>query len=66
MIFAFDRLKLVLEPSGATALAAVMFRKGAEPNQRVGVILSGGNVGLQRFRDLTAPTAASGSAASPA
>jgi threonine dehydratase len=57
MIFAFDRLKLVLEPSGATALAAVMFRQGAERNQRVGVILSGGNVGLQRFRDLTAPTA---------
>jgi threonine dehydratase len=58
MIFAFDRLKIVLEPSGATALAAVMFRKGAAPGQRVGVILSGGNVGLQRFRDLTAPKAA--------
>ncbi len=57
MIFAFDRLKIVLEPSGATALAAVMFRRGAEPGQRVGVILSGGNVGLQRFRDLTAPKA---------
>lgn len=53
MIFAFDYLKIVLEPSGATSLAAVMFRPIA--GERVGVILSGGNVGLQRFRELTAP-----------
>lgn len=55
MAFAFDRLKIVLEPSGATALASVMFRRPPEAGQQVGVILSGGNVGLQRFRDLTSP-----------
>lgn len=55
MSFAFDRLKITLEPSGATALASVMFRGPQTPGQRVGVILSGGNVGLARFRELTAP-----------
>lgn len=55
MSFAFDRLKITLEPSGATALASVMFRGPQGPGQRVGVILSGGNVGLARFRELTAP-----------
>jgi threonine dehydratase len=52
MRLAFDRLKLVLEPSGAAGLAAVLARKASAP--RVGVILSGGNVGVERFRELTA------------
>lgn len=52
MAFAFDRLKIVLEPSGATALASVMFGERPEPGSRVGVILSGGNVGLVRFLQL--------------
>jgi threonine dehydratase len=45
MRFAFERLKLVVEPSGAAPLAAVM--TGAidyEPGARIGMILSGGNV----------------------
>ena len=54
MAFAFDRLKIVLEPSGATGLASVMFGIRPAANSRVGVILSGGNVGLKRFRELTA------------
>src|SRR5690554_4881904 len=54
LAFAFDHLKIVLEPSGASALASVMFRPPAAAGARVGVILSGGNVGLERFRDLTA------------
>ncbi len=54
MAFAFDRLKIVLEPSGANGLASVMFGMPAEPGSRIGVILSGGNVGLERFRELTA------------
>lgn len=57
MSFAFDRLKITLEPSGASALASVMFHGPQQPEQRVGVILSGGNVGLARFRELTAPRA---------
>jgi len=55
MSFAFDRLKIVLEPSGATGLASVMFGQRPEPGSRVGVILSGGNVGLARFGELMAP-----------
>ncbi len=55
MRFAFERCKLVLEPSGASALGALLAGRvplaGAE---RVGVILSGGNVDLERFADLTA------------
>jgi len=44
MKFAVNRLKLVLEPTGATAMAAVM--KGLIPSnlKRVGVVLCGGNV----------------------
>ncbi len=52
MAFAFDRLKIVLEPSGATGLASVMFGERPTPGSRVGVILSGGNVGLARFLQL--------------
>ncbi len=57
MAFAFDRLKIVLEPSGATGLASVMFGQRPESGSRVGVILSGGNVGLKRFLELMAPLA---------
>lgn len=53
MRFAFDRLKLVLEPSGAAALAALLSGRIATQG-RVGAILSGGNVGVERFRQLTA------------
>ncbi|WP_432564675.1 pyridoxal-phosphate dependent enzyme [Kineococcus sp. SYSU DK003] len=55
LVYAFDVLKVVLEPSGACALAAVLFGKGFAPGQRVGAILSGGNVGVARFRELTGP-----------
>ncbi|MCC6270997.1 MAG: pyridoxal-phosphate dependent enzyme [Microbacteriaceae bacterium] len=54
MAFAFDRLKIVLEPSGATGLASVMFGERPAAGSRVGVILSGGNVGLARFLELLA------------
>lgn len=54
MAFAFDRLKIVLEPSGASALASAMFRPPTSAGARIGVILSGGNVGLERFRELMA------------
>jgi threonine dehydratase len=52
MRFAFERLKLVLEPSGAAGLAAVL--GGAVRGARVGVVLSGGNVGADRFAELVA------------
>ncbi|HWT23890.1 MAG TPA: pyridoxal-phosphate dependent enzyme [Solirubrobacteraceae bacterium] len=54
MRFAFERLKLVLEPSGASALAALLAGRAAVGGRRAGVILSGGNVDVARFRSLTA------------
>ena len=53
MRFAFERLNIVLEPSGASALAAVFAGHVDVADQRVGVTLSGGNVDLDRFRSLT-------------
>jgi len=50
MRFAFERLKLVIEPSGAVALAAV--RAGLVSGRRIGVIVSGGNVDAARFVSL--------------
>ncbi|MFF0266695.1 threo-3-hydroxy-L-aspartate ammonia-lyase [Kribbella sp. NPDC004536] len=52
MAFAFERLKIVLEPSGASALAALLAGRIHGLSERVGVVLSGGNVGLERFREL--------------
>jgi threonine dehydratase len=50
MGFLFDRLKLVTEPSGVVGVAALLARRieGA----RVGVVISGGNVGVARFAEL--------------
>ncbi len=49
MRFAFERMKVVLEPSGACALAALMHRPGQFRGKRVGVTLSGGNIDAARF-----------------
>ena len=49
MRFAFERMKVVLEPSGANALAALMRHRGQFAGQRVGVTLSGGNIDIARF-----------------
>ncbi len=50
MAFALERLHQVLEPGGAAALAAVLARR--VPGERIGVILSGGNVGAARLAQL--------------
>jgi threonine dehydratase len=52
MRFAFERLKLVIEPSGAAGLAAVL--QGLAGGGRIGVIVSGGNVDADRFAELVA------------
>jgi threonine dehydratase len=49
MRFAFERLKLVVEPSGASALAALLSGKREFAGRRVGVIVSGGNVDAGRY-----------------
>ena len=53
MRFAFERLKLVVEPSGAVGIAAVL-QGSVGSDGRVGVIVSGGNVGADRFAELLA------------
>jgi threonine dehydratase len=51
----FERVKVVAEPSGATALAAALAgRVGARGGGTVGVVISGGNVDAARFAALTA------------
>lgn len=52
MRFLLDRLKVVVEPSGASALAALLAGRVALQGARVGVVLSGGNVGAQRLCEL--------------
>jgi threonine dehydratase len=52
MRFAFDRLKLVMEPSGATPLAALLAGRLGQLSPRVGLIVSGGNVDAERFAAL--------------
>jgi threonine dehydratase len=54
MRFAFERMKVVLEPSGACALATLMLHREQFRGQRVGITLSGGNVGVDRFMALVA------------
>ncbi len=46
MRFAFERLKIVIEPSSAVALAPLLRPERALEGKRVGVVLTGGNVDL--------------------
>ncbi|MET8784438.1 MULTISPECIES: pyridoxal-phosphate dependent enzyme [unclassified Streptomyces] len=52
MRFVFERMKLVVEPSGASALAALLAHRVDRLPRRVGVILSGGNIGAGRFTEI--------------
>jgi threo-3-hydroxy-L-aspartate ammonia-lyase len=52
MRFLFERLKVVVEPSGAVPVAALLRGKVEVSGRRVGAILSGGNVGARRFAEL--------------
>jgi threonine dehydratase len=57
MAFLFDRMKLVTEPSGAVGVAALLQGR-VDAGGRIGVIVSGGNVGLARFAQLVGGSAA--------
>jgi threonine dehydratase len=46
MFYVWERLKLVVEPTGALAAAALLETNIAQDATRIGVILSGGNVDL--------------------
>ena len=52
MRFFAERMKIVVEPTGCLGFAAA--RRQAQRGQRVGVIVSGGNVDRQRFAALLA------------
>ncbi|WP_030442680.1 pyridoxal-phosphate dependent enzyme [Actinoplanes subtropicus] len=52
--FAVDRLKQVMEPSGASGLAALLAGRLRPVPARIGVIISGGNVGAARLASLLA------------
>ena len=52
MRIVFERMNVVLEPSGASALAAILAGHIDVTGKRVGVTLSGGNIGINRFVEL--------------
>ena len=52
MRFFAERMKLVVEPTGCLGLAAARAMGSELKGQRVGVIISGGNVDLDRFSTL--------------
>lgn len=47
MRFAHERLRLIIEPSSAVALAPILRRESALIGKRVGVVLTGGNVDFE-------------------
>ena len=48
----FERVKVIAEPSGACALAALLAGRLQTSGQRIGVVLSGANIDAQRFGEL--------------
>jgi len=52
MKFLLARMKILVEPSGAASAAAVMLGKLPRRVQKIGVVLSGGNVDLEDLRTL--------------
>jgi threonine dehydratase len=55
MRFAWERMKLVVEPTGVLGLAALLTGRVRAGGRRVGVILSGGNVDLARVGEWFGP-----------
>jgi threonine dehydratase len=53
MRFLWERMKLVIEPSGAVSLAGLLKNEINVKDGKVGVILSGGNVDLDNFFNST-------------
>ena len=54
MRFYAERMKMVVEPTGCLSLAAAVQAAAQLKGQRVGIIISGGNVDLDRFAKLLA------------
>ena len=54
MHFFGERMKLIVEPTGSLAAAAVFAKKFDPAGKRIGIVISGGNVDLTRYADLIA------------
>ena len=52
MFFVWERMKLVIEPTGALAAAALLQGIVKAPASRIGVVISGGNVDLKQISQL--------------
>jgi threonine dehydratase len=52
MFFIWERLKIVVEPTGVIAAAALLEGIVKAPGARIGVIISGGNVDLLQVSQL--------------
>lgn len=52
MLFLWERMKIVVEPTGALAATALLEGAIAMPDARIGVIISGGNIDLQQVGKL--------------
>ncbi|MFW9820831.1 MAG: threonine/serine dehydratase [Candidatus Thorarchaeota archaeon] len=52
MRFLWERMKIVVEPSGAVPLAAILSKKVSVKNKKIGAILSGGNIDIEPFFQL--------------
>ena len=52
MRFFAERMKMVVEPTGCLAAAALFEGVVSAPGKRVGVVISGGNVDVARLADL--------------
>ena len=52
MRFLWERMNLIVEPSGVVPLAALLSKKVNVNNMKVGIILSGGNIDIEPFFQL--------------
>ncbi len=52
MKFFAERMKMIVEPTGCLAAAAALSKQFHRPGERVGVLISGGNIDLPRFAEL--------------
>ena len=49
MRLVWERMKIIIEPSSAVALAVVLQNKQVFANRKIGIIISGGNVDLNHL-----------------
>ncbi|MGH8270051.1 MAG: pyridoxal-phosphate dependent enzyme, partial [Steroidobacteraceae bacterium] len=54
MRFFAERMKMVVEPTGCLGAAAALSKRFHQPGERVGIIISGGNIDLARYAELLA------------